>query len=82
MSSIKFLHKDRPMLLTIPSYLLLDPAERWLGALYDWEQMTWKWAASGKPLSFQAFGEKTIDDKEQLRWHCIILDPRLQYRFV
>lgn len=62
-------------------FVLLDSDERWLGGLYDWEQMAWKWAASGKPLTYQAFG-KTIDDKEELRWHCIIMDPRLQYRYV
>lgn len=63
-------------------HFCLDSSERWLGALYDWKQMTWRWAASGKPLTFQAFGESTLEDKEQLRWHCIIMDPKLQYKYV
>ncbi|RZB40372.1 uncharacterized protein BDFB_007250, partial [Asbolus verrucosus] len=59
----------------------LAPLERWLGGLYDWEQMTWKWAASGKPLVYQGFSQMEAEDKEKLRWHCIIVDPNLQYKW-
>ncbi|KAJ8920843.1 hypothetical protein NQ315_015635 [Exocentrus adspersus] len=56
--------------------------ERWLGGVYDWEQMAWKWAASGKPLSYNGFQQKMDkEDKEKLRWHCIIMDPALDYRW-
>ncbi|KAJ3656309.1 hypothetical protein Zmor_015395 [Zophobas morio] len=59
----------------------LEPLERWLGGLYDWEQMTWKWAASGKPLVYQGFSRMEPEDKEKLRWHCIIVDPNLQFKW-
>lgn len=59
----------------------LAPLERWLGGVYDWEQMAWKWAASGKPLSYSGFQKTEKEDKEKLRWHCIIMDPSLQYRW-
>jgi hypothetical protein len=57
------------------------PVERWLGGLYDWEQMTWKWAASGRPLAYQGFSQMEPEDKEKLRWHCIIVDPKLQFKW-
>lgn len=56
------------------------PLERWLGGVYDWEQMSWKWAASGKPLTYQGFADSEPEQKEKLRWHCIIVDPTKQYR--
>ncbi|CAH1104191.1 unnamed protein product [Psylliodes chrysocephalus] len=58
----------------------LDPLERWLGGVYDWRKMAWKWAASGKPLAFNGFPkEVSPKDPESLRWHCIIVDPALQF---
>ncbi|XP_044266725.1 lithostathine-1-beta-like [Tribolium madens] len=59
----------------------LEPLERWLGGLYDWEQMTWKWGASGKPVIYQGFSQMEPEDKEKLRWHCIIVDPKLQFKW-
>ncbi|XP_050501452.1 uncharacterized protein LOC114336078 [Diabrotica virgifera virgifera] len=58
----------------------LDPLERWLGGVYDWGKMAWKWAAPGKPLAYNGFSkEVNPQDPETLRWHCIIMDPTQQY---
>lgn len=58
----------------------LDPLERWLGGVYDWGNMAWKWAASGKALSYNGFPKEAAQqNKETLQWHCIIMDPAKQY---
>nr|XP_023023815.1 uncharacterized protein LOC111511934 [Leptinotarsa decemlineata]XP_023023887.1 uncharacterized protein LOC111511934 [Leptinotarsa decemlineata] len=60
----------------------LDPVERWLGGVYDWANMTWKWAASGKPLGYNGFVKfDKEENKEKLRWHCLIMDPSLDFRW-
>lgn len=56
-----------------------EPLERWLGGVYDGENQSWKWAASGKALQFDGFGRTKKLDKD-LRWQCIIMDPSLGYK--
>lgn len=57
-------------------------SEWWLGGLYDWEKMTWKWGASGRNLTYDRFAFPQPDKKDELQWHCIVMDPNLQYRKV
>ncbi|CAG9860714.1 unnamed protein product [Phyllotreta striolata] len=58
----------------------LEPAERWLGGVYDWKKSTWKWASSGKSLTFNGFPKETpAADPKDLQWNCIIMDPAKQY---
>ncbi|KAG5875045.1 hypothetical protein JTB14_022027 [Gonioctena quinquepunctata] len=60
----------------------LDPVERWLGGVYDWVNSSWKWAASGKPLSYNGMVKSGKEEtKEILQWHCLIMDPALEYRW-
>ncbi|XP_017769325.1 PREDICTED: lymphocyte antigen 75-like isoform X2 [Nicrophorus vespilloides] len=62
-------------------YLLakhLVPSEWWLGGNYDWEQDTWKWAASGRVIKNSQIRKKR---GKHLNWHCIILDPSRRYRW-
>lgn len=54
--------------------------ERWIGGMYDWEQMTWKWMASGKEIQYKGFADEIPDSKESLKWHCIVLDPEVGYK--
>lgn len=58
--------------------MVSEPLERWLGGVFDWGKQSWKWAASGKPLQFNGFGES--QKEENLRWQCIIMDPSIGYR--
>ncbi|KAL1131474.1 hypothetical protein AAG570_011091 [Ranatra chinensis] len=54
--------------------------ERWIGGIYDWAQDVWVWGASGRQLQYQGFsGRKPGDD---YRWKCIIMDPRMLYRYI
>ncbi|CAG9825837.1 unnamed protein product [Phaedon cochleariae] len=77
---IKNAHQDE-LIRRVLSKKSLDPTQRWLGGVYDWQNMTWKWAASGKLLTYSGFPESDGDtDKESLRWQCIIMDPSLEYK--
>ncbi|CAG9771469.1 unnamed protein product [Ceutorhynchus assimilis] len=59
----------------------MEPLERWLGGRYDWQQKRWKWAASGKPLSYKGFDKSVNQEEEILQWNCIIIDPLLQLKW-
>ncbi|XP_060517672.1 uncharacterized protein LOC132696705 isoform X2 [Cylas formicarius] len=59
----------------------LEPLERWLGGVYDWHQKQWKWAASGKPLTYKGFAADENQKDNSLKWHCIIIDPSAQFRW-
>lgn len=52
-----------------------DPSSRWLGGRFDWEQMAWKWAESGKIIQLQQKGS------ENLRWYCISWSPVIEDRW-
>ncbi|KAK9869650.1 hypothetical protein WA026_003397 [Henosepilachna vigintioctopunctata] len=53
--------------------------ERWLGGMYNWKQMKWLWAASGKPLTYQGFANQNFTENQN--WHCIVMDPALDYKW-
>lgn len=60
----------------------MEPLERWLGGRFDWQRKQWKWAASGKPLSYNGFGwPMRKKDESQLQWNCIVVDPNWGYRW-
>ncbi|XP_066152633.1 uncharacterized protein [Euwallacea fornicatus] len=59
----------------------IDPVERWLGGFFDWHRKQWKWAASGKPLSYKGFDRFVNQDEKDLQWSCIVIDPVLEYRW-
>ncbi|XP_066258202.1 uncharacterized protein [Euwallacea similis] len=59
----------------------IDPLERWLGGFFDWHRKQWKWAASGKPLSYKGFDKFVSQDEKNLQWSCIVVDPALEYRW-
>lgn len=77
---IKNRNQDKLIRKTL-SRKTLDPLERWLGGRFDWQQRQWKWAASGKPLSYKGFDKSVNQDAENLQWSCMILDPALQFRW-
>lgn len=62
--------------------LLAEPLERWLGGRFDWQRKQWKWAASGKPLSYKGFDWSVNQHENGLQWNCIVVDPNLEYRSV
>nr|CAI5831841.1 unnamed protein product [Callosobruchus analis] len=59
----------------------VEPLERWLGGVYDWKAMRWTWGENGKHLSYSGFQMNGQEDKDKLRWHCIIMDPAIGYRW-
>lgn len=63
--------------------LPLDANEWWLGAVYDWQQMAWKWATPGKSLTYNGFPVDVAqkEGKEALRWQCIVMDPGRQFQW-
>lgn len=51
--------------------------ERWLGGIYDWERNVWKWALSGNIIRYKNFSPNHTISEDQLRWHCLTMDPQL-----
>ena len=76
---IKHVNQDK-MLRNFLNKISMVNEERWIGGMYDWEQMKWKWGASGQEMVFQGFSQME-EDKEKLQWHCTILDPQLGYKW-
>ncbi|XP_069686437.1 snaclec coagulation factor X-activating enzyme light chain 1-like [Periplaneta americana] len=57
----------------------LAPLERWIGGIYNWETKRWVWAATGRRLTYQGFSRRS--PKEDPTWHCIIMDPKMMYKW-
>ncbi|XP_025836657.1 uncharacterized protein LOC108735988 [Agrilus planipennis] len=55
--------------------------ERWIGGLYDWTKMNWKWGKNAKEIKYLGFDASVSQEKDQLQWKCITLDPILDYRW-
>ncbi|KAF5296774.1 hypothetical protein FQA39_LY12292 [Lamprigera yunnana] len=77
---IKHVNQDKMMRNFLTKISVVNE-ERWIGGMYDWEQMKWKWAASGHEMIFKGFSQMAPEDKEKLQWHCTILDPNLDYKW-
>ncbi|XP_014602499.1 PREDICTED: uncharacterized protein LOC106786033 [Polistes canadensis] len=72
--------KDR----MLRKYLMGDQftkLERWIGGIYNWQQMAWEWGVTGEKMVFQSFGKINPGKSEQYAWHCIVLDPSLKYKW-
>lgn len=59
----------------------LEPLERWIGGRFDWQQKRWKWAASGKTVLYDGFDSSVNQTEENLQWNCIVIDPKLDYKW-
>ncbi|XP_043804297.1 uncharacterized protein LOC122721093 isoform X2 [Apis laboriosa] len=55
--------------------------ERWIGGIYNWQQMTWEWGMTGEKVHFQNFGLPKFNRSKQYAWHCITIDPTLKYKW-
>lgn len=55
--------------------------ERWIGGIYDWKQLKWKWGVSEKPMKYEGF-PRSKRAEQNLQWHCITTDPLIQNRHV
>ncbi|KAK4879118.1 hypothetical protein RN001_007264 [Aquatica leii] len=77
---IKHVNQDK-MIRSFLNKISIQNEERWIGGMYDWEQMKWKWGASGQEMVFKGFSQMAPEDKEKLQWHCTILDPNLDYKW-
>ncbi|XP_012347147.1 uncharacterized protein LOC105736564 isoform X1 [Apis florea] len=55
--------------------------ERWIGGIYNWQQMAWEWGMTGEKVHFQNFGQPEFNRSKQYAWHCITIDPRLKYKW-
>ncbi|XP_043275185.1 uncharacterized protein [Venturia canescens] len=86
--------KDRNSTLAAPDkkgkdrklrkYLMGDQfakLERWIGGIYDWHGMTWNWGLSGEKILFHNFEKLEEGDPKQYAWHCIVMDPRIEYKW-
>ncbi|KAL2732673.1 C-type lectin domain family 10 member A [Vespula maculifrons] len=60
---------------------LLAKLERWIGGIYNWQQMAWEWGVTGEKMVFRSFGKINPGKSEQYAWHCIVLDPALKYKW-
>lgn len=54
--------------------------ERWIGGIYDWKQLKWKWGVSDKPMKYLGF-PRSKREEQNLQWHCITTDPLIQNRY-
>lgn len=55
--------------------------ERWIGGVYNWQQMAWEWGVSGDKIVFQNFAHEQHVNPKQYAWHCIVLDPFAKYKW-
>lgn len=55
--------------------------ERWIGGIFNWQQMAWEWGVTGEKMVFQSFGKMEPGKSERYAWHCIIMDPALKYKW-
>ncbi|XP_034190731.1 uncharacterized protein LOC117609013 [Osmia lignaria lignaria] len=73
--------KDR----MLRKYLMSDQfteLERWIGGIFNWQQMAWEWGVTGEKVVFRNFGRpQTEQSKQQYAWHCITIDPALKYKW-
>ncbi|XP_012288374.1 uncharacterized protein LOC105704065 [Orussus abietinus] len=72
--------KDR----ILRKYLMGDQftkLERWIGGIFNWQQMAWEWGVSGEKIVFQSFSKLNPGNSKQYAWHCIIMDPALKYKW-
>lgn len=63
-------------------YYVPAKLERWIGGIYNWQQMAWEWGVTGEKVVFQNFGlPQSNHSKQQYAWHCITIDPTLRYKW-
>lgn len=63
-------------------YYIPAKLERWIGGIYNWQQMAWEWGVTGEKVVFQNFGlPQSNHSKQQYAWHCITIDPTLRYKW-
>ncbi|XP_017762859.1 PREDICTED: uncharacterized protein LOC108552708 [Eufriesea mexicana] len=56
--------------------------ERWIGGIFNWQQMAWEWGVTGEKVVFQNFGvPQTNHSKQQYAWHCITINPTMKYKW-
>ncbi|KAH0563896.1 uncharacterized protein LOC123272390 [Cotesia glomerata] len=55
--------------------------ERWIGGIYNWQQMTWEWGVSGEKVVFQNFHNLNQSNSKAYAWHCMVLDPAVKYKW-
>lgn len=56
--------------------------ERWIGGIFNWQQMAWEWGVTGEKMVFQSFGKMELGGRsKKYAWHCIIMDPTLKYKW-
>lgn len=57
--------------------------ERWIGGIFNWQQMRWQWAVTGEKIEYENFEKSALEksEKSDYAWHCIILDPRSNYKW-
>ncbi|XP_044007321.1 uncharacterized protein LOC122851877 isoform X2 [Aphidius gifuensis] len=59
--------------------------ERWIGGIYNWLQMSWKWGETGEKIEFENFSRlnnsELNNNPKEYAWHCIVLDPTDKYKW-
>lgn len=63
----------------------LAKLERWIGGIYDWVQMSWKWGEASEKIDFENFSRLNNSllnkNPKEFAWHCIVLDPTDKYKW-
>ncbi|CAG9825833.1 unnamed protein product [Phaedon cochleariae] len=52
--------------------------ERWIGGIFDWKTKMWRWAMTGKPITYNGFHSEAINREKsgELSWNSIFMDPK------
>lgn len=69
--------------MTILTYFFyfLEKNARWIGGTYDWNARSWKWGGEMREMNYQSFSRLRHIPPEELKWHCIAMDPKIEYRY-
>lgn len=52
--------------------------DKWIGGMYNWQQMKWQWGYNGGDMKYQSFGNDE-GSRSDLRYHCTTMDPKNDY---
>lgn len=62
-------------------FFVLAKLERWIGGIYNWQQMAWEWGVSGDKVVYQNFDKLDPKNPKKYAWHCVVMDPSVRYKW-
>lgn len=55
--------------------------ERWIGARYNWGNMSWEWGVTGEKITYDGFSKLKSGGDQVYRWQCAAMNPERRYRW-